>query len=111
VAAPAAPAALPKTPICAPNLGDKTSLTGPKMAEAAILEQCRLHPDGIPDAELAAAIAHIPVGDRAQAINRLLSTRKLQIFKDGDAIVYREVKQDEAVKCVLWLQRVLGMGA
>jgi hypothetical protein len=70
------------------------------MAEAAILEQCRLHPDGIPDAELADNIGHIPVADRAQAINALLSSRKLQIFKDGDTIVYREVKQDEAVKCV-----------
>ena len=68
------------------------------MAEAAILEQCRLNPEGIPDAELAETIAHIPVAERAQAINSLLSSRKLQIFKDGDVIVYREVKQDEAVK-------------
>jgi DNA-directed RNA polymerase III subunit RPC6 len=69
-------------------------------AENAILGQCRANPDGIPDAELAANIDHIPVSDRAQAINQLLSSRKLQIFKDGDTIVYREVKQDEAVKCV-----------
>lgn len=70
------------------------------MAEAAILEQCRLNPEGIPDAELAEKISHIAVVERARAINALLSARKLQIFKDGDTIVYREVKQDEAVKCV-----------
>jgi DNA-directed RNA polymerase III subunit RPC6 len=68
------------------------------MAETAILEQCKLHPEGIPDVDLAAKISHIPVTDRAVAINRLLSQRKLQIFKDGDALVYKEVKQDEAVK-------------
>jgi DNA-directed RNA polymerase III subunit RPC6 len=68
------------------------------MAEAAILEQCKLHPDGIPDNYLAAKISHIPVTDRAVAINRLLSQRKLQIFKDGETLVYKEVKQDEAVK-------------
>lgn len=68
------------------------------MAEAAILEQCKLHPEGIPDNDLAAKISHIPVNDRAVAINALLSARKLQIFKDGDLIVYKEVKQDEAVK-------------
>ena len=68
------------------------------MAEAAILEQCRLNPDGIPDAELAEIIGHIPVAERANAINSLLSSRKLQIFKDGDTIVYRELKQDEAIK-------------
>jgi len=68
------------------------------MAETAILEQCKLHPEGIPDVDLAAKISHIPVADRAVAINRLLSQRKLQIFKDGDALVYKEVKQDEAVK-------------
>ena len=39
------------------------------MAEAAILEQCRLHPEGIPDQDLAQKISHIPVNDRAQAIN------------------------------------------
>ena len=54
--------------------------------------------EGIPDVDLAAKISHIPVTDRAVAINRLLSQRKLQIFKDGDALVYKEVKQDEAVK-------------
>ena len=68
------------------------------MAETASLEQCKLHPEGIPDVDLAAKISHIPVTDRAVAINRLLSQRKLQIFKDGDALVYKEVKQDEAVK-------------
>ena len=54
------------------------------MAEAAILEQCKLHPEGIPDNDLAAKISHIPVNDRAVAINALLSARKLQIFKDGE---------------------------
>ena len=68
------------------------------MAEAAILEQCRLHPEGIPDQDLAQKISHIPVNDRAQAINSLLSSRKLQIYKDGDTIVYRMVMQEEAVK-------------
>ena len=68
------------------------------MAETAILEQCKLHPEGIPASTFAAKISHIPVTDRAVAINRLLSQRKLQIFKDGDALVYKEVKQDEAVK-------------
>ena len=68
------------------------------MAETAILEQCKLHPEGIPDGDLAAKISHIPVTDRAVAINRLLSQRKLQIFKDGESLVYKEVKQDEAVK-------------
>jgi DNA-directed RNA polymerase III subunit RPC6 len=68
------------------------------MAEAAILEQCKLHPDGIPDGDLAAKISHIPVNDRALAINALLSARKLQIFRDGDTLVYMLVKQDEAVK-------------
>ena len=68
------------------------------MAETAILEQCKLHPEGIPDNDLAAKISHIPVTDRAVAINRLLSQRKLQIFKDGESLVYKEVKQDEAVK-------------
>lgn len=68
------------------------------MAEQAILEQCKLHPAGIPDDQLASTIAHIPVSDRANAINALLSQRKLQIFKDGDTLVYKEVKQDEAVK-------------
>ena len=68
------------------------------MAETAILEQCKLHPEGIPDGDLAAKISHIPVTDRAVAINRLLSQRKLQIFKDGEVLVYKEVKQDEAVK-------------
>ena len=53
------------------------------MAEAAILEQCRLHPEGIPDQDLAQKISHIPVNDRAQAINSLLSSRQLQIYKDG----------------------------
>jgi DNA-directed RNA polymerase III subunit RPC6 len=57
-----------------------------------------LHPEGIPDGDLAAKISHIPVTDRAVAINRLLSQRKLQIFKDGESLVYKEVKQDEAVK-------------
>ena len=41
------------------------------MAETAILEQCKLHPEGIPDVDLAAKISHIPVTDRAVAINRL----------------------------------------
>ena len=68
------------------------------MAETAILEQCKLHPEGIPDNDLATKISHIPVTDRAVAINRLLSQRKLQIFKDGESLVYKEVKQDEAVK-------------
>ena len=68
------------------------------MAETAILEQCKLHPEGIHDVDHAAKITNITVTDRAVAINRLLSQRKLQIFKDGDALVYKEVKQDEAVK-------------
>tara|TARA_B110000003_G_C16608022_1_gene518291 strand:- start:47 stop:979 length:933 start_codon:yes stop_codon:yes gene_type:complete len=67
-------------------------------AEAAILEQCRLHPEGIPDQDLATKISHIPVNDRAQAINALLAGRKLQIFKDGDTIVYKLVNTTEAVK-------------
>jgi DNA-directed RNA polymerase III subunit RPC6 len=65
-------------------------------AEAAILEQCRLHPEGIPDQDLATKISHIPVNDRAQAINALLAGRKLQIFKDGDTIVYKLVNTTEA---------------
>jgi|UniRef100_A0A7R9T920 DNA-directed RNA polymerase III subunit RPC6 len=68
------------------------------MAEAAILEQCRLHPQGIPDADLAMEIAHIPVNERASAINALLSSRKIQVYKDGDSLIYREVQKDEAVK-------------
>mmetsp|Transcript_13338 Transcript_13338/g.49900 ORF Transcript_13338/g.49900 Transcript_13338/m.49900 type:complete len:305 (+) Transcript_13338:325-1239(+) len=68
------------------------------MAELAILEQCALHPEGIPDNDLASTIGHIPVGERAIAINSLLSQRKLQIFRDGDVLVYKTVKQDEAVK-------------
>ena len=58
------------------------------MAELAILEQCALHPEGIPDNDLASTIGHIPVGERAIAINSLLSQRKLQIFRDGDVLVY-----------------------
>ena len=74
--------------------GRRRSLAGKSaMAEAAMLEQCRLHPEGIPDQDLAQKISHIPVNDRAQAINSLLSSRKLQIYKDGDTIVYRMVMQ------------------
>eukprot|EP00245_Coleochaete_scutata_P005802 TRINITY_DN19670_c0_g1_i1.p1 TRINITY_DN19670_c0_g1~~TRINITY_DN19670_c0_g1_i1.p1 ORF type:complete len:316 (-),score=71.55 TRINITY_DN19670_c0_g1_i1:238-1098(-) len=68
------------------------------IVEQAILALCRRNPDGLSDKELEKELSHIPVLDRANAINSLLQKRMLQLFKHGDSLIYRELDHEEAVK-------------
>lgn len=67
-------------------------------AEHAILELCSRYDNGLTEAALETDLPALDLADKANAINALLSKRRLQIFKQGDALVYKEVKADEAVK-------------
>ena len=54
---------------------------------------------GVRDAVLASATADImTVNERAQAINELLSQRKIELFRRGDALVYARVREEHAAK-------------
>ena len=54
---------------------------------------------GVRDAVLASATASImTVNERAQAINELLSQRKIELFRRGDALVYARVREEHAAK-------------
>ena len=54
---------------------------------------------GVRDAVLASATASImTVNERAQAINELLSQRKIEVFRRGDTLVYARVREEHAAK-------------
>ncbi|PRW59184.1 DNA-directed RNA polymerase III subunit RPC6 [Chlorella sorokiniana] len=55
-------------------------MTSKKAVEEMILAVCRKHPEGIQDTLLEKELPDVPVNDRAQAINALLSSLKLQIL-------------------------------
>mmetsp|Transcript_31278 Transcript_31278/g.99768 ORF Transcript_31278/g.99768 Transcript_31278/m.99768 type:complete len:291 (+) Transcript_31278:254-1126(+) len=66
--------------------------------EDSILNLCSKFPDGLPDNVLEKELPMAAAEDRAIAINGLLIAHRLQIFKQGDGLVYKEVKVAEAVK-------------
>lgn len=55
--------------------------------------------EGVRDAALAEQTAHaMSVTERAQAINELLSARKIEIFKRGEELVYARSREEQAAK-------------
>ena len=75
--------------------GDEEVDDGGEAKRAASGEDAR----GVRDAVLASATASImTVNERAQAINELLSQRKIELFRRGDALVYARVREEHAAK-------------
>eukprot|EP00898_Chlorokybus_atmophyticus_P000277 jgi/Chlat1/124/Chrsp1S03219 len=66
--------------------------------EAAVLAACRKHANGVADSVLAVELSDVDVSDRVAAINSLLASQLLRIFKQGDTLVYKGIDQDEAVR-------------
>lgn len=66
--------------------------------EEAILDLCRNNPDGLQDADLENELLGVSVADRAIAINSLLGKRRLELFRLGDKLVYKEVKAEDVAK-------------
>ena len=47
---------------------------------------------GLTDAALESELPGIELADKVSSINLLLVKRRLQIFKNGDSLVYKEVR-------------------
>ncbi|KAL5008625.1 hypothetical protein ScPMuIL_014206 [Solemya velum] len=57
--------------------------------ETRILELCQQNPDGITDANIQEGIPEYDVKQRVTAINRLLSTGRIDLLRSGSKLVYR----------------------
>mmetsp|Transcript_13218 Transcript_13218/g.25274 ORF Transcript_13218/g.25274 Transcript_13218/m.25274 type:complete len:292 (+) Transcript_13218:460-1335(+) len=66
--------------------------------EDVILELCRNNPDGLQDGDLEKELLGVSVADRAIAINSLLGKRRVELFRLGDKLVYKEVKAEDMAK-------------
>ncbi|XP_071080597.1 DNA-directed RNA polymerase III subunit RPC6-like [Haliotis cracherodii] len=67
--------------------------------ETRILLLCQSHPEGIDDATIQADMPQFEVKQRVTAINRLLSTGRIDLLKSGSKLVYR-LKDPEAANQV-----------
>jgi len=75
------------------------STSGKDNLEEAILNLCRQNPDGLQDGDLEKNLVDVPVQARVDAINSLLSKRRLELFRMGsDKLVYKEVKAEDLAK-------------
>jgi len=57
--------------------------------EAKIVELCNQHPKGVSDELIKASCPGCDIQQRVQAVNRLLSTNRLELLKLGSKLVYR----------------------
>lgn len=57
--------------------------------ETRILELCKNSPDGVDDATIIADMPQFDAKQRVQAINRLLSTARIDLLKSGNKLVYK----------------------
>ncbi|XP_046545138.1 DNA-directed RNA polymerase III subunit RPC6-like [Haliotis rubra] len=64
--------------------------------ETRILLLCQSHPEGIDDATIQADMPQFEVKQRVTAINRLLSTGRIDLLKSGSKLVYRLKDPDAA---------------
>eukprot|EP00798_Chlamydomonas_sp_ICE-L_P004425 gene4425-14557_t len=69
-----------------------------KSAEEALLEVLKRHPDGASQEEVDRELVLIPMQLRADALNKLLSNRRIQLFNANNGLVYKEVAVEEAAK-------------
>ncbi|CAI9725220.1 DNA-directed RNA polymerase III subunit RPC6-like [Octopus vulgaris] len=57
--------------------------------ETRILELCKQNPDGVDDSAILVDMPQFDANQRVQAINRLLSTAKIDLLKSGNKLVYK----------------------
>ncbi|KDD72914.1 Rpc34 subunit of RNA polymerase, partial [Helicosporidium sp. ATCC 50920] len=72
--------------------------------EAQILAVCNAHAEGISDAALTEKLKDsCSVEARADALNKLLTDYRIQVFKsaDGEHLIYKAVSAQDAIKYVL----------
>ncbi|GLI65586.1 hypothetical protein VaNZ11_009160 [Volvox africanus] len=70
-----------------------------KALEEELLKLLRQHPQGLTDDALAAALPHVKIEERVNAVNTLLASKRLQLLKaSNNKLVYKEVAAEEAVK-------------
>ncbi|KXZ56996.1 hypothetical protein GPECTOR_1g90 [Gonium pectorale] len=72
---------------------------GAKAVEDEVLRVLRMHPQGITDEALDAALPSMSLEDRATTINGLLQANRMQLLKTSNGkIAYKEVAAEEAAK-------------
>ena len=67
--------------------------------ETRILELCKQNSDGVDDATIIADMPQFDAKQRVQAINRLLSTARIDLLKSGNKLVYK-LKDPSSVSLV-----------
>jgi DNA-directed RNA polymerase III subunit RPC6 len=63
-----------------------------------ILDLCRAHSQGLPQKVLDEELQEVEVEIIKQSLNFLLQKQKLQVFMQGESIVYREQDTEAAAK-------------
>jgi hypothetical protein len=63
-----------------------------------ILDLCRAHSQGLPQKVLDEELQDVEVEIMKQSLNFLLQKQKLQVFMQGESIVYREQDTEAAAK-------------
>jgi hypothetical protein len=74
-----------------------------KRVEEMILAACRKHPEGMLDTALEPELPGVTVNDRAEALNSLLSSHKLQILvnpADPHSHIYKASAVGDTARCV-----------
>lgn len=69
-----------------------------KNVEDAILDVLRKHPDGCNQEAFDRELSSIPLQARADALNRLLSKTRIQLFNVNNCLVYKEVSVEDAAR-------------
>ncbi|GAX75508.1 hypothetical protein CEUSTIGMA_g2951.t1 [Chlamydomonas eustigma] len=69
-----------------------------KQVDDFILEVLRQHPEGCSQEQFERDLGSIPLQSRADALNRLLSKSRIQLFNRDGNLLYKEVSAEDAVK-------------